>query len=100
MRPINDIETDIKLNFESKGSHIFQLNCNHYISSLYFFTDLLNRISVKDQGDTLLDSEIMTVSSRVLHKCSYSISKDISNYDPIEFADKIVSVLCYYIIKN
>lgn len=50
---------------------------------------------VKDQGEVLLDSEIMTISSHVLRKCTLSLSKDINCYDPIEFADKIVSALFY-----
>lgn len=52
-------------------------------------------VLVKDQGEVLLDSEIMTISSNVLQKCTLTLSKDINSYDQIEFADKIVSVLLY-----
>ncbi|XP_023317591.1 non-structural maintenance of chromosomes element 4 homolog A isoform X1 [Trichogramma pretiosum] len=56
--------------------------------------DIINEEStiedkVNDQGVVLLDSEIMTISSNVLHKCTCSLSKDISRYDPNEFAEKI-----------
>ncbi|XP_014214642.1 non-structural maintenance of chromosomes element 4 homolog A isoform X1 [Copidosoma floridanum] len=49
---------------------------------------------IKDQGEVLLDSEIMTISSNVLKKCTYSLSKNISSYDPVEFADNMKGYLC------
>lgn len=56
----------------------------HDIYTFYFL--------VKDQGEVVLDSEIMSVSSNVLKKCTFSLSDNINSYDPIEFANNIVSI--------
>ncbi|XP_001602146.1 non-structural maintenance of chromosomes element 4 homolog A isoform X1 [Nasonia vitripennis] len=44
---------------------------------------------IKDQGVVILDSEIMSLSSQVLKKYAYSLSKNISCYDADEYAEKI-----------
>ncbi|XP_014215873.1 non-structural maintenance of chromosomes element 4 homolog A-like [Copidosoma floridanum] len=49
---------------------------------------------LQDQGEVLLDSEIMSVSSNVIKKCTFSLSTNINSYDPMEFADNIKSYLC------
>ena len=47
-------------------------------------------VTVKNQGEVLLDSAIMALSSHVLQKCTSSLNSNISSYDSHEFASKIV----------
>lgn len=42
----------------------------------------------------------MTISSHVLKKCTFSLSKNINSYDPDEFAEKIVSKILKKILHS
>ncbi|XP_012260017.2 non-structural maintenance of chromosomes element 4 homolog A isoform X2 [Athalia rosae] len=48
---------------------------------------------VNHTEEILLDSEVMSVSSDVLNRCSEALNKDMSPYDHTEFAEKILSHL-------
>lgn len=48
---------------------------------------------VNHTDEVLLDSEMMSVSSDVLKRCTETLTKDTSPYDHGEFADKILSYL-------
>ncbi|KAJ8686455.1 hypothetical protein QAD02_022249 [Eretmocerus hayati] len=48
---------------------------------------------VRDQAEVILDSEIMNLSSQVLRKCTFTLNKTISTYDPNEFAGKVKSFM-------
>lgn len=59
--------------------------------------DITNETSVqekvKNQQEVLIDSEMMTLSSKILKTCTNSLTKRMCDYNYIDFAEKLVNYL-------
>lgn len=61
---------------------------NSYIPDLKFHSLIL--FSVLNQEEVLLDSEMMSISSKVLKQCTRTLTRNVCSYNHVEFAQKIV----------
>lgn len=52
---------------------------------------MLTILSVQQQAEIFMDSQMMTITSNVYNNCTLSLSQNISSYDYKEFAEKLVS---------
>lgn len=53
---------------------------------------------VSNQQEVLIDSQMMTSSSKVLKTCTVSLTKRMRDYDHIDFSQKLVNLLNIIII--
>lgn len=60
-------------------------NLQSYYFLIFFF-------AVHNQEEVLMDSEMMSITSKVLKQCSRSLTKLVCSYNHVEFAEKIVCV--------
>lgn len=58
--------------------------------------DIRNRVEKVDE--TVIDSSILSSASKVVTNCINALQVSESNYDPIEFAKKLVSLIDFYLI--
>lgn len=50
---------------------------------------------VKNQQEVLIDSEMMTLSSKILKTCTSSLTKRMCDYNYVDFAEKLVCAKKY-----
>ncbi|XP_031833033.1 SMC5-SMC6 complex kleisin component Non-SMC element 1 [Nomia melanderi] len=70
-------------------------NTIHTLESCMVEIDTINSETtleekIQNQEEVLLDSEIMNISSKVLKQCTRSLTKYMSSYNPVEFAQRVV----------